>query len=312
MANGTSGNTSAASIIAAAIAGIAANVILGASSLFWRALSAIPSETLLGYRIVVSLGTLILAIIAHGKYKKLTTIISPKIISHHAIAALLVAINWGVFIWASINGHVLESGIGYLIAPFVAIAVGTLAFGERMSNIRRFAIAVIVVGVLLLLFRSGELNPMVYLVIGVTWGGYAYFKKTTPLDPFSGLFIETIVLSLIVCLLIPLSSLSFQLPHSLPATTILLLTVSGLVSILPLWMFSFAAKKLALSSMGFFQFILPITQLVVALVFYHQHLSGNTLICFSLIFAALLLIVGESFLRNDQLGKLKFRWSRKK
>lgn len=181
-----------------------------------------------------------------------------------------------------------------------------------MSNIRRFAIAVIVVGVLLLLFRSGELNPMVYLVIGVTWGGYAYFKKTTPLDPLSGLFIETVVLSLVVCLLILVSSLSFQLPHSLPTTTILLLTVSGLVSILPLWMFSFAAKKLALSSMGFFQFILPITQLVVALVFYDQYLSTNTLICFSLICAALLLIVGESFLRNDQLGQLRFRWSRKK
>jgi chloramphenicol-sensitive protein RarD len=313
MANDISSNSSATVImITAAIAGIAANVILGASSLFWRALSAIPSETLLSYRIIVSLGTLILAMTVLGKYKKSTTIISLKIISHHAMAALLVAINWGVFIWASINGHVLESSIGYLIAPFVAIEVGTLALGERMSNICRFSIAMIVVGVLLLLFRSNELNPLVYLVIGITWGGYAYFKKTTPLDPFSGLFIETAVLSLVVCLLIPASSLSFQLPHPLPTTTLVLLAVSGLVSILPLWMFSFAAKKLALSSMGFFQFILPTTQLVVALVFYHQHLSINTLICFSLIWAALLLIVAESFFRSDQLDKIKLRWSWKK
>ena len=306
MANGVSGNGGVA-IITAATAGITANVILGASSLFWRELSVISSETLLCYRIVVSLATLILAMSILGKYQKLITVISPKIISHHAMAALLVAINWGTFIWASINGHVLESGIGYLIAPFVAIGLGAVIFGERVSNIRRFAIAVIIVGILLLLFLSGELNPVVYLVIGVTWGGYAYLKKITPLDPFSGLFVETAVLSLLVCFLIPASSLSFQLPHSLPATTVLLLAATGLVSIIPLWMFSFAAQKLALSAMGFFQFILPTTQLVVALVFYHQPLSSNTLICFALIWAALLLIVAESFLRSDQLEKIKLR-----
>jgi chloramphenicol-sensitive protein RarD len=144
----------------------------------------------------------------------------------------------------------------------------------------------------------------VYLIIGATWGGYAFFKKTASLDAFSGLFLETALLSLLLCIAVPVSSLSFKLPEALPLAAISLLTICGLVSLIPLWLFSYAAKNLALSVMGFFQFILPTTQLVIALLFYHQPISNNTLICFSIIWTALLLIVMESFIGSLRLGAL--------
>lgn len=293
----------ASAIVVAAIAGITANVVLGASSLFWRALSTVSPETLLCYRILVSLATLLLAMAFLRKYGKLIAVMSARVIALHLVAALLVAVNWGTFIWASINGHVVESGIGYLIAPIVAIGVGVLVLKDRLSRIRQFAISVIVGGVLLLLFRSGELNALIYLVIGLTWGGYAYIKKMTPLDAFSGLFTETAILSIILCTALPLSSLSLNIPPPLSIDTIALLSICGFVSVVPLWLFSYAAGALPLSAMGFFQFVLPTTQLAVAIMFYRQPMSSNTLICFSLIWAALFLIVCETLLIRAQSSR---------
>ncbi|TKC98177.1 EamA family transporter [Polyangium fumosum] len=284
-------------------AGVIANLSLGASSLFWRALAPISPTTLLCYRILVSLITLIVMMCALGKLSGLRARLSRKTIGVHAAAALLVAANWGTFIWASIHGHVVESGLGYLIAPFVAIGVGIVVLKDSLSVVRRSAL-LLIVGAVLLLLRSGELSHWVYLVIGIGWGGYACLKKVTTLDAFTGLLVETTVLTIVLAVLLPTTSLSLGLPPASLAANITLLMSCGLVSLFPLWLFAHAARRLSLSTMGFFQFVLPSTQLIVALVFYRQPMSSNTLFCFFLIWFALLVIVIETFLsarRQQQL-----------
>ncbi len=277
-------------------AGVLANLILGASSLYWRALAPISPTTLLCYRILVSLVTLLVMMFALGKLRGLRARLSRKTIGVHAAAAVLVATNWATFIWASIHGHVVESGLGYLIAPFVAIGVGIVVFKDVLSPVRRGALLLIVAGVVVLLLRSHELSHWVYLVIGIGWGGYACLKKVTTLDAFTGLLVETTVLSLLLCVLIPTTPLSLDLPPETASAKIALLASCGLVSVFPLWLFAHAASRLSLSTMGFFQFVLPSTQLVVALVFYRQPISSNTLFCFVTIWLALMVIVMETFL----------------
>jgi chloramphenicol-sensitive protein RarD len=277
-------------------AGVLANLILGASSLFWRALAPISPTTLLCYRILVSLVTLLVVMFALGQLRGLPGRLSRKTIGVHAAAAVLVAANWGTFIWASIHGHVVESGLGYLIAPFVAIGVGVVVLKDTLSPLRRGALLLIVAGVVLLLLRSGELSHWVYLVIGVGWGGYACLKKVTTLDAFTGLLVETSVLAVLLCVLLPTTPLSLGLPPASPSVQLVLLASCGLVSVFPLWLFAHAARRLSLSTMGFFQFVLPSTQLVVALVFYRQPMSSNTLFCFLMIWLALLVIVMDTFL----------------
>lgn len=218
----------------------------------------------------------------------------------HLVAAVLVVINWGTFIWASIHGHVVESGLGYLIAPFVAILVGALALGDRMGWLRRSALAVIVAAVFAMVQRSGELHHGVYLIIGVTWGAYACLKKLTTLDAFSGLLCETVVLSAGLVVALATSSASLRLPAALPDSILLTLALCGVVSVLPLWLFSVAAARLRLSVMGFFQFVLPTTQLFVALVFYRQSVSFNTLVSFGAIWCALAMLVAEPLLQRGR------------
>ncbi|QBI05030.1 rarD protein [Pseudoduganella albidiflava] len=281
------------------IAGVAANLFLGFSSLFWKELASVAPATLLGYRIVLSLATLVAVMALLGRFQGLGTRLTGRVVAIHAAAALLVAGNWGTFIWASIHGHVVESGLGYLIAPFVAIAVGALALGDPMTWLRKGALAVIIAAVLAMVLRSGELQHWVYLVIGATWGGYACLKKLTTLDAFSGLLCETVVLAALLAVSLAASATTMRLPAAIPWPAVpVLLALSGLVSVLPLWLFSLAAARLPLSVMGFFQFVLPTTQLFVALVFYRQAVSANTLLCFAAIWLALGMLLAEPLVRR--------------
>lgn len=286
----------------AACAGVAANILLGLSSLFWKALGALPSDTLLAARILVSLVTLLLIMNVLGRLRILRQSLNWRNLAIHVVAALLVACNWLTFIRASIQGHVVESGLGYLLAPFVAIAAGRVVFGESMSRVRLGALLVIAGCVLLLAYRSQELQHHVYLIIGITWGAYACLKKAATLDAFSGLLCETMVLALLLPGLAWSEVLHLALPPALPSATWALLASSGLVSVVPLWLFSLAAARLPITVMGFFQFVLPVTQLLVAVLIYRQSLSANSALCFSIICIALLSILFEPVLARTFLS----------
>jgi chloramphenicol-sensitive protein RarD len=280
----------------AACAGLAANLLLGLSALFWKALGALPPTTLLGVRIVASLATLLLFMGALGRLRFLTQSLNRRNLALHLAAAMLVACNWLTFIRASIEGHVVESGLGYLLAPFIAIAAGRLVFGETMSRFRLGALLLIAGCVLLLAWRSQELQHQVYLTIGLSWGAYACIKKVATLDAFGGLLCETVVLALLLPALAWSGTLSLAWPPPLPGATWAMLAGSGLVSVLPLWLFSLAAARLPITTMGFFQFVLPLTQLLVALLIYRQSLSANSAVCFGMICMALLVILCEPVL----------------
>lgn len=122
----------------------------------------------------------------------------------------------------------------------------------------------------------------------------------TTLDVFSGLLCETLVLSAVLALSLSISVTSMRLPSGLSNATLLALALCGVVSVFPLWLFSLAAARLPLSVMGFFQFVLPTTQLAVALMFYHQHVSANTLLWFGVIWLALAVLIAEPLLAHTR------------
>ena len=285
----------------AALAGVIANVILGASSLYWKALGDISPQALLCYRILISLVSIAIVLSFKENLRSIISRVSLRLLMVHAFAAFFVVINWGTFIWASINGHVLESGLGYLLAPFVAISVGAFALGEKISLTRLLALITIAIAVSYLFTTSRDLSHWVYITIGITWGGYACLKKLTTLDSFSGLLVETSVLAVFIPLMVLTLPISLSLPNTIPLSKILLLGLCGFVSVIPLALFAFAASCLALSIMGFFQFVLPMTQLFVALAIYRQPVSHNTLLCFSVIALGLVLIVAEQFMQARKL-----------
>jgi chloramphenicol-sensitive protein RarD len=276
-----------------------ANVILGASSLFWHALGDVSPTTLLGYRILVSLVTLCAALALLGRARAVFDAASnARVVLIHLTAAVLVCANWLTFIWGSIHGKVIETGLGYLIAPAVTIALGAVVMRERLGRVRGGALAVCLLGVVLLILRSTELEWWVYITIGTTWGMYSFLKKLTTADPVTGLTLETALLAVGTVAAIAGTSYSLDPGPAVGGTEIALLAVCGLVSVTPLWLISFGAKKITLTVSGFMQYVLPTTQFVVALVFYGQEPSGNTVLCFVVVWLSLVSIVVDSVLRT--------------
>lgn len=279
-----------------------ANFILGISSLYWHIFSDIPSVLLVAYRIIFSLIFLIIISLLTCKTLKIIRSLNWGTAVAHSFAALLISINWGTFIWASIHGNVLESGLGYLIAPVVVMLIGILAFNENIYRENIIAIIFIAIALMFLMFYEENLNSWVYWTIGLTWGGYTLLKKFSSLTPVDGLFIETFFLFIAVFgfgffVNAEDYDISFNLLNANK-----LLYLCGLVSVTPLIMFSFVAKKLSSYSMGAMQFVLPTTQFFVSIGFYNQHISDQTYICLGAIWIALIITTFIKARRNKMFN----------
>lgn len=264
----------------------AANILLGLSSLYWRELSVFSPLTLIACRILLSLITLALIISWTRKiqeFKKLKI----KTLSLHFGASILLSINWGTFIWASVNGHILESGFGYLLAPFLSIGIGVLIYNETLRSTQILSIITISASATLLILYDSELNHWVYSAIAISWGLYTCTKKATSLSSISGLLIETLFLSIGILLAWIILDWSLVWPENTTYRFRWLILFAGCVSVIPLAMFAYAAKRLLLATTGFLQFILPITQFFVAIFFYRQSISIGSLSLFLVTFGIL-------------------------
>lgn len=253
-----------------------ANLMLAVSSLYWRELRETPALTVLAYRIILSAIILSLLVLRPRNLEQIKHL-TPKIIITHCTASFLIAINWITFIWASINGYVFESGIGYLLAPLIPIALGVLIYKERIAYKKGITALIPFIAIILLIAFNENLNHRTYLLIATTWGSYTYLKKTTPLNAVNGLFLETIFLTACLALAIWLLGLPIISPSELSDRSSLLIWIAGTVSIIPLLMFSFATGKIPLALTGLIQFILPLTLLIIGLLFNKQKISTLSL-----------------------------------
>lgn len=181
---------------------------------------------------------------------------SPRTMAWLTLSAAVIAINWLVFIWAVNNGRVLETSLGYFINPLMAMAAGAVIFRERLDAIGKGAIALAGVGVVIQAFALGHV-PIVSLTLATSFCAYGIIRKRVAAEAQTGLFIECVILALPGVFLIGWLQNSGQGHFTAsPAATAWLL-VCGPLTALPLMMFSWAARRIPFSAMGFLQFIAP-------------------------------------------------------
>ena len=273
---------------------VLANLFLGLSSLYWKAFGYQDALIVVSYRAALSLFTVALVLYVFRSRFSSAQRLTVPLFMIHCVASILLAVNWYSFIWASIHGRVLESGLGYLIAPLISIVVGVVVYKEALSVIRALGILVIVISVISLMIVSTELDAKTYLLIGSTWGAYICLKKMTTLDVFYGLLVESAVISFLCMLLLGFYSSSIFIPVDFSRFQVVMLMGCGLVSIIPLALFSFAAKKMPLTMIGLLQFVLPVTQFAVGTLIYQQTLSFATFTVFVLVVFAVTIVMLES------------------
>lgn len=284
------------------IAGIAAYTFWGLFPIYFKLTASVPPMELLAHRIAwsVPLGALIIMFRQQWAdvWRALTNI---KVLALLSFASLLLAINWGLYIWAIQQGQIFQASLGYYITPLLYVMIGVLFLGETLRKLQIFAIALATFGVAILTILGGQ-PPWIALTLAVSFTTYGVIRKQIDVGAMPGLFIETLVLFLpaiaYIIYLLQQGNLVFM---SAGADIKALLLLAGPVTVLPLLAFAFAARHLKLSTLGFLQFIGPTLQFIVGML-YGETLSTPHLICFIFIWSAVALFVTDA-IKNTRKPK---------
>jgi len=240
-------------------AGVACYLIWGALPFLFFAMSKAGASSweIVGQRVLWAPPAAGLLVLLGGRAGALRTAFSqPKVLGQLALSAMLIAVNWLVYVWAVNNGRNLEASLGYYINPLIAMAAGAVIFRERMDGFGRAAIGLAAVGVLLQALALGRL-PLISLALALSFGSYGIIRKRVDADAQTGLFIECVLLfPFAVAMMLWLAGHG-GLAFGSSLGTSALLAFAGPVTVLPLALFSWAARRLPLSTIGFLQFIAP-------------------------------------------------------
>lgn len=266
-----------------------AYTLWGIAPLYFKQIDFVPALEILLHRILWSFVLLALILTVMKQWPAVQAVFKkPKLLAAMLGTALLLAGNWGLFIWAVNNGHMLEASLGYYINPLLNILLGMLFLGERLRKLQWAAVTLALTGVLIQLAYFGSL-PWVALVLASSFALYGLFRKKLAVDALSGLFVESL-------LLMPLALLYWwQFADSAAANLLqntlglnLWLIAAGVVTTVPLLCFIAAARRLQLSTMGFFQYIGPSFMFVFGVFLYNEPLDPSKLVTFAFIWTALL------------------------
>lgn len=267
---------------------VAAYTLWGLAPLYFKQIDEVPALEILLHRIVWSFVLLAFLLTGLRQWRQIRAVLQqPKLVLAMLGTALLLAGNWGLFIWAINNKHMLDASLGYYINPLLNVLLGMVFLGERLRPLQWTAVGLAAGGVLLQLVQLGSL-PWVALVLAGSFALYGLLRKKLPADAVGGLFVESL-------LLMPLALLYWWLfadsPYAdltaNPLSLNLWLLAAGVVTTVPLLCFIAAARRLQLSTMGFFQYIGPSLTFAFGVFLYHEPLEQSRLITFGFIWLAL-------------------------
>lgn len=274
------------------IAALSAYLMWGFAPIYYKLTADMPAIIVICYRVIGSLLFLLLFMGSAKLRNEVKEILSDfSRLKLLCVSAALISVNWTVFIWAVETGRVLDASLGYFINPLVSVALGVVLLSERLSKAQTLALAITVLAVVYQTIQVGEL-PWVSLVLAISFALYGYVRKQTPVGAVSGQTVE-------VLLVTPLAIIGlfyFEIVGSggsfaaIPLENPILLALlfgTGVVTAVPLVVFSFAARRLPLIYIGFLQYVAPSLHFLCAVVLFGEELSSNGLTAFIMIWVSL-------------------------
>lgn len=268
----------------------------GLIPIYFKTIQTVPADQILAHRFVWSFLFLILLVILRRELSALRAALTLRTFLIYLGAGLLLAVNWGLFVWAVNNGHVLEASLGYFINPLVNVVLGVVFLRERLRPLQWIPVALASAAVLYLTLSFGRL-PWIALGLAFSFGFYGLVKKLAPLGALQGLTMETG--SLLVVALGYLVAVEIHGEASFghaSAQISLLLALSGVVTAVPLLLFAVGARRVPLTTLGLLQYTSPTLQFLTGVFLYHEAFSQERLIGFCAIWLALILFSAESLI----------------
>lgn len=275
---------------------IGAYGLWGLFPLYWKLLQHVPALQLIGHRIVWSFVSLLVILIFLRQVKPFKkAALSFSMIRIYALAAILVGINWLVYVWAVNSGHVVETSLGYFINPLISVLIGVIFFRERLRLWQWIPIGIAGIGVLYLTFAFGKL-PWIALTLAFSFAFYGMVKKIAPLGSLHGLTLETIILLVpaVFYLVHAESAGNGAFLHSGIGADLLMLG-TGLITTIPLLLFASAAKRIPLSIIGVLQYIAPTIQFFIGILVYHEVFTKRQFVGYGFVWVALIIFGADSY-----------------
>ncbi|WP_443056680.1 EamA family transporter RarD [Streptomyces sp. MUM 178J] len=267
----------------------------GLVPLFWPLLKPSGALEILAHRMVWSLVFVALALLALRRWSWARELIrAPRKLGLLTLAATVITVNWGVYIWAVNSGQVVEASLGYFINPLVTIAMGVLLLKERLRPAQWAAVAVGFAAVLVLAVGYGR-PPWISLILAFSFACYGLIKKRVNIGGLESLAAETAVQFLpalgFLLWLGADGSLSFGAHGAVHAS---LLAATGLVTALPLICFGAAAIRVRLSTLGLLQYLAPVFQFLLGVWYFHEAMPPERWAGFALVWLALTVLTWDA------------------
>ncbi|WP_353244554.1 EamA family transporter RarD [Providencia sp.] len=283
---------------------LGAYFIWGVAPIYFKSIQEVPAEEILTHRIIWSFFfmLLLLTVTRHWSYLR-QVLKQPKKILILGVTASTIACNWLIYIWSVNNGHMLQASLGYFINPLVNVLFGMLFLQERFRRMQWIAVGLALTGVLIQLWQFGSV-PVIGLSLAVTFATYGLLRKKLGVDAQIGMTFETLWLLPVGIIFLlffadsPTSNMAMNDWH-LNA----LLIAAGVITTVPLLLFTEAANHLRLSTLGFFQYIGPSIMFLLAVFMYGEVITSELLITFGFIWVALILFTLDALYTQQKLRK---------
>lgn len=277
-------------------------IVWGLLPIFWKQLAAVDPVYVLGSRIVWSVVfTGVLLALRRGGFTGVRAVFRDRREwLRLTVAGCVICVNWGTFIWAVNSGHMIDSSLAYYMNPILAILIGTIVFREKLSRVQWLAVAVTFMGIVIAVIRYRQV-PWIALVIGGTFAVYGALKKAVRTDALTSMFVETLMLSpVFLALLVWMELHGNGAAGVLSGGRWLLLPVAGIVTTVPLMLFSEGMKTTPMTVSGILMYINPTLQLLVSVWLYHEEFTATHAILFAFVWSGLAL-----YLISGRKGKHK-------
>ncbi len=274
-----------------------AYLIWGLFPIYWKLLQSVPAAQIMAHRIVWCLLFVTLWLAVKDGFGWLRQL-SPRLLAMLSCSALLISVNWWLYIWAVNNNHIVETSLGYFINPLVSVLLGVLILQERLNRAQWVAVAIATLGVLWLTWQAGR-APSVALGLAISFGSYGLLRKLAVVPSVQGLTVESGLLFIpaVVYLLWAETTGTGRFGHTDPQTTVLLI-LGGLVTAIPLVLFAIGARRIPLSMIGILQYLAPTLQLACGVLLYDEPFTRTQAIGFGGIWLALLIYAGDGVWRS--------------
>jgi len=260
----------------------------GLLTLYWKQLADFDPVDLVGWRIASASVVLVAWLVITRRLGDLHPVIQSRAtFGNVVIAAILLTVNWSTYVWAVVNGHVIDTALGYFLAPLATMAIGVFVLGEKLTPLKWLSIGFAVLAIVVLVVSYGKV-PYVAILLAATWTSYGFVKRRVALDPLTSLTAEMLVLIVPALIVVGLSfAKSDGLPHEAVGADWALVLGTGAITAAPLLLFAYAAKRVPFTILGPTNYLIPAINFLIGWLIYHEDMPPSRVVGFTLVWVAL-------------------------